>query len=84
MITCKELVDFLHDYVSGELSADERAAFEEHLAVCPPCIRYLESYKAVIRLAKAVATDRDAPAPADVPEDLVRAILSARKKGSQS
>jgi anti-sigma factor RsiW len=82
-ITCKELVDFLGDYAEGELPAPTLAEFHRHLAVCPSCINYVESYKATRLLGKAALCDpKDPgqPAPADVPEDLIRAILAARKK----
>jgi anti-sigma factor RsiW len=32
----------LHAYIDGELDADGRAAFEEHLRACPDCTRELE------------------------------------------
>jgi anti-sigma factor RsiW len=82
-ITCKELVDFLGEYVEGALSAAQLAEFHRHLAVCPSCIHYVESYKTTRLLGKAAFCDAsrpDEPAPADVPEDLIRAILAARKK----
>ena len=81
MITCKELIEFLYDYVAEDLPDDRRADFEEHLAVCPSCVNYIQSYKSVIRLGKIAMTTPDAEAPADVPEDLIRAILRARKPG---
>jgi len=79
-ITCKQLLDFIADYLSGDLSAEERRELDRHLAVCPPCVAYLKSYQRTIELEKAAYADPDAPAPGNVPEDLVRAILAAAKK----
>jgi anti-sigma factor RsiW len=80
MITCRELVDFLNDYLDGALPPRRRAEFERHLEACPECVSYLESYRETIRLGKrAFATDAKA-LPADVPEELVKAILAARRK----
>src|SRR4029077_13866711 len=40
-MTCRELDDFLGDYVAGELDAQVRAVFDAHLAACPECVTYL-------------------------------------------
>ncbi len=80
MITCRELLDFLHDYVEGTLSANDRAKFERHLSVCDPCVHYLAEYRKTIRLAKSAngaKETNDTPAE-PLPEALVRAILEAR------
>jgi len=83
MITCKELVDFLMDYVENDLPPEQRAEFERHLAVCPrpPCVAYLESYRETIALGRAAMTSPGPQASEAVPEELVQAILAARAKG---
>ena len=80
MISCRELVDFLMDYLSGELEASQRAAFEEHLAACPWCVAYMQTYQQTVQLGKAALQPSSDPVPENVPDELVRAILSARKK----
>lgn len=79
-MTCRDLVDFLDDYVSDELSADERTRFDGHLAECPACATYLKSYREAIKLGKAVLRASDDSVPGDVPEQLVQAILASRKR----
>ena len=74
-MTCRDLIQFLDDYTEGNLPPDERRRFEEHLAACPQCVRYLDSYRKTIRVSKEAAVEE-----AEVPERLVRAILSARQK----
>jgi anti-sigma factor RsiW len=81
-MTCREFIEFLRAYLSGELSESERSVFEAHLAECPDCVAYLESYGATLTLGKAAYAATDDPVPADVPEELVQAILAARKTGS--
>jgi len=81
VLTCREIADFLMDYVSGLLPAHRLAEFERHLAICPACVDYLRTYQATIRLSRAAfgsSTGDDLP-PA-VPEELVRAILAARQR----
>jgi anti-sigma factor RsiW len=77
-VTCQELVDFLMAYLDRELPAAERTAFDGHLAVCPPCLVYLDTYRDTVALGRSVCTGDD-PVPDDVPEDMVRAILDARR-----
>jgi anti-sigma factor RsiW len=79
-MTCREVIDFLMAYLAGELSARERGEFEQHLAECPDCSAYRESYEETIKLGKAVFTDPEALVPQDVPEELVQAILASRRQ----
>ena len=80
-MTCRELVAFLVDYLGGTLPADQRERFEAHLGECPDCVGYLRTYDATVKLGRAACLDPDEALPADVPEDLVRAILAARRGG---
>jgi hypothetical protein len=50
-MTCKELVELVTDYFDGVLPEDIRAAFDEHVALCPGCDFYLEQMRTTIRLA---------------------------------
>jgi anti-sigma factor RsiW len=75
-MTCRDLIDFLDDYVDERLSLIERAKFELHLAACRDCRNYLASYRETVRLARAAgATEETA---AEMPADLVRAIMDSR------
>lgn len=78
-MTCREFADFMADYLSGELAPEVRARFEHHLSICENCVTYLANYRAVIRLGKRAFDDERAPLPDDVPADLVKAILAARR-----
>ena len=82
-LSCKEMIDFLADYLDGELPTAQRTEFDRHLAVCPSCVNYLETYKATILMERAACCDRpDGPPPPEGPEMLIQAILAARKKPS--
>ncbi len=80
MITCRELADVIAAYLDGELPPTSVAAFEEHLAVCPSCVDYIDTYRETIKLGRGAFADLDAPAPADVPKDLVAAVLAAKRR----
>lgn len=79
-MTCRELADFIANYLSNALPADAREAFERHLGICPNCVTYLENYKATVALGRRAFDDEEASLPDDVPRDLVNAILSSRPK----
>jgi anti-sigma factor RsiW len=78
-ITCRELIEFLYLYLEGELPPERIVEFERHLSVCESCVNYLATYKETIALGKAACADLDSPVGAEVPEDLVLAIQSARR-----
>jgi anti-sigma factor RsiW len=79
-MTCREVVEFLMEYSSGELQPDQRLVFEEHLAVCPECVAYVKGYEEAVKLGKGVFSYPDERVPDEVPEELVQAILAARRK----
>ena len=81
-MTCRDFVEFLSEYLSGELAKVERAEFEAHLAECPACVAYLDSYRKTIQLLKAASAHPEDQVPEEVPEQLVRAILAARARGT--
>lgn len=78
-MNCQEFVEFLIEYYEGQLSEAQSAKFEEHIALCPPCAKYLESYRQTILLEKAVFRCRQDEGPHEVPDGIVKAILEARK-----
>src|SRR5262245_39553441 len=51
--TCREGVGFIDDYVSGDLSVASRAAFENHLKICPDCVAFLATYKKTIEITRS-------------------------------
>jgi len=79
MMKCREVAEFLMEYLDGALGDAERRVFEGHIEDCPACVNYLETYRETVRLGRSVCTP-DAEVPPDVPEELVQAILSARRK----
>lgn len=79
-MTCQEVADFLMDYLNGELPQTQRAVFEEHLGICPDCVAYLRSYEITIKASKSACAHVHDPDANNVPDDLVRAILAARKR----
>ncbi len=49
-LSCQEVVELVTDYLEGALPDDERGRFEQHLASCDGCWRYLEQMRATLRV----------------------------------
>lgn len=79
-MTCRELAEFILDYTTGELPHEVREVFERHLSRCDNCHEYLAEYKHTIDCERRAFDTGDVSLPADVPEELVQAILRARRE----
>jgi len=79
MITCKEFEDFVLRYLDDELPKQQRALFELHMRLCRECREYLAAYQRTIEIGREAFKSADETLPEDVPEDLIKAILEARK-----
>ena len=77
-MTCSEFADFLDGYLSGGLPSNVRSTFEHHLVLCANCVSYLQHYRESIALGRRSFQPTGADLPADVPEDLIQAILALR------
>ena len=78
-MNCKELIEFLDDYVAGALAPASLVEFERHLAVCPSCRAYLATYRETITLARGAV---EPPSEEDLPPELVTAILAAAERNT--
>ena len=76
MICCKECLELLHDYLEGELSAEVRASFEDHFEDCPPCIAFLNTYKATIYMSQTTLKSNDIP---DIVKERLKEFVDKNK-----
>ena len=77
-MSCRDVLDFLAAYLDGELGTRVREAFERHLARCPACVSYLESYRETIRVGREAHAAEGAVVE-EIPEGLIDAILGSRR-----
>lgn len=77
---CREFTEFIADYLMGTLPEETRTLFERHISRCDNCRAYLSNYQATLALEREAFADGDANVPADVPDDLIQAILNARPR----
>ena len=78
-LKCQEVIEFLWAYLANELPPERAQAFEEHLSLCPGCVVYLDTYRQAVELTQG-AWGEDEDAEGQFPEDLLQAILAARKE----
>lgn len=76
-MNCRELSNFLADYVAGELATPTTIEFEAHLLRCRNCDAFLVQYRGTIS-AGCHAFDQSVLDA--MPDDLVEAIMAACAK----
>jgi hypothetical protein len=60
-VSCRELVELVTDYFEGALSENETALFEQHIADCAWCTRYLEQMRITIETVGHIDEESIAP-----------------------
>ena len=80
-MTCEEFEAALVDYLDGAMGPWARRQVDLHTRLCPHCRRYLRAYDRARRLAGDALRHSEEQALQTVPEDLVQAILAARRSG---
>lgn len=58
--TCNDALKHLVDYLEGDLDTEASEELESHLAACPPCVRFLKTYKTTGKVCKN-ALEREMP-----------------------
>jgi anti-sigma factor RsiW len=77
MLTCQELVETVTAYLDHAMSDAERRRFDEHLAVCPPCVEYVRQIKTTIQLTGQA----DCGVPGDADHQAVLHLFQDWKAG---
>ena len=67
---CQELVELVTDYLEGALVGGDLRRFEDHLALCAACERYLDQLRETIRISGTLTVD-------DLSPDAERTLLEA-------
>ncbi len=77
MMTCKDLVDLLSEYVDGELDRATARRLEQHLRGCVECTAFLNTFR------KTRAMTREAAEAAMPPELRARLRRFLRDRSTQ-
>ena len=71
-MNCREISEFLRDFVADELPEDVRTNFEGHVTACSNCREFMKQYEKTISASQKACDD-----PQEVPGELVDAILKS-------
>jgi anti-sigma factor RsiW len=75
--SCKDLFAALSQYLDKDLTVEECAAVEAHIAGCPPCVAFVNSLKKTVALCNAAGTAPELP---PLPEDVRQQLLEAYRR----
>jgi anti-sigma factor RsiW len=75
VINCQQLIDFCFDYIEGDLPNDEQALFRRHLAQCPDCVSFFETYRRTAEVSREALATQIPPSV----REAVRSFLRSRK-----
>lgn len=78
MLTCKDFLRELSEFLDENLDAEVRAKLERHITECPNCWVIADTTRKTVRIYKGMDPY---PVPKDVEERLMQAI--ERKMASQ-
>jgi anti-sigma factor RsiW len=80
LLTCKDFLHELTDYLDESLDAEIRAKLEEHITECPNCWVIADTTRKTIQIYKGM---EPYPIPSDVESRLMKALekkMAARQK----
>jgi anti-sigma factor (TIGR02949 family) len=73
LLTCKDFLHELSDYLDESLDKDERTKLEKHVAECPNCWVISDTTKKTIQIFKGMD-------PYPVPEDVRARLMAALER----
>ncbi|MDQ7007220.1 MAG: zf-HC2 domain-containing protein [Acidobacteriota bacterium] len=79
-MTCREFAEFIADYLAGSLPDAQVAVFERHMALCSDCVNYLDTYRRTVEIGQRLFARAEQEVPETIPDDLVAAIIAARRR----
>ena len=71
MLTCKDFLNELSDYLDENIDTEVRAKLEEHIAECPNCWVIADTTRKTIQIYRGMDP---LPIPSDVQSRLMKAL----------
>ena len=84
MLTCKDFLNELSDYLDESIDAELRARLEQHITECPNCWVIADTTRRTIQIYKGMDPY---PVPTDVESRLMKALekkIAAKKRAPTS
>ena len=76
VLSCREIVEMVTDYLEGDLDADTTTALEAHLDLCPGCAQYVEQIRETVTTLGDVSSDN---LSAEAQDGLLEAFRAFRR-----
>ena len=73
MISCKEMVDLIMDYLDGSLDPETSKNFDMHIEGCTDCHTFLDTYRKTVSLTRQISYE-------DIPNELSARLSALLKK----
>ena len=73
MLTCKDFLNELSDYLDESVDAEVRAKIEKHMAECPNCWVIADTTRKTVQIYKGMD-------PVPIPQDVERRLMAALEK----
>ncbi len=65
MLTCREIVQLITEYLEETMPPETRLRFERHVAICPACRGFLAQIRETLRLSGEITEESLSPAMRD-------------------
>jgi anti-sigma factor RsiW len=73
MMTCRECAELLLEYLEGALDTEQAQRLQRHLADCPPCVIFVETYRLTITMTRKLPCG-------ELPPDVARRLWEAMQR----
>ena len=77
-MTCREIRDYLVDYLAGDLAPQERNELERHLEGCSHCADHVDASRHALHVSRAALQSLQNPSADEVPDALLKAVLGMK------
>ena len=76
MLRCRDIGELLHDYVDGDLEPGAARELEAHLADCPGCVGFVNTYRETVSVAHELRCEEIPPEL----QDKLRSFLDRHRR----
>ena len=61
MLSCREVVQLVTEYLEDTMAPETRLRFERHIAICPPCRSFLGQMRETLRVTGELTEESLSP-----------------------
>jgi predicted anti-sigma-YlaC factor YlaD len=80
VLTCKQMVELMGDYLEGRLSLGDRLLFQVHLGGCRHCRAYLKQMKSTVQTLGRL---REEDVPEKIRDELLERFKSWKRRKAE-